>query len=392
MRTLIVGAGIAGPALAYWLRRAGHEVTLVEKAAQLRTGGYLIDFWGAGFEIADSMGIVPRLLAEGYVLTEARDVDDEGHVRARVDPARLAGFVGGRYVSIVRSALARALCDSMDDGVELILGDTVEALADRGDHVDVEFAYTAPRRFDLVFGADGLHSRVRELTFGAQQQFEHELGIAVAAFDVRGYRPRDELTAVMHAAVGSQTVRVALREDVTLFLLTFRHDGALPDDIEAQRALVRAGMAHSSGETLRILEQLPHAETLYLDRASQIRMPSWSRGRVALLGDAAASPSLLAGQGAALAMVEAYTLAVELIRSAGDHTVAFHAAQHRLMPMVVAKQNGARGLGTAFAPRTPGKLRLRNTLFRVMGLRPVADLVMGRSLRDPIEVPEWPGT
>ncbi|WEG10467.1 FAD-binding domain [Microbacterium horticulturae] len=391
MKTLIVGAGIAGPALAYWLRRAGHEVTLVEKAPELRSGGYLIDFWGAGFEIADAMGLAPRLLDEGYVLSEARDVDDEGRVRATVDPTRLAGFVGGRYISIVRSALARALYESLDDGVELILGDTVAAMADRGTHVDVEFTHSAPGRFDLVFGADGLHSRVRELAFGPERQFEHELGIAVAAFDVPGYRPRDELTAVMHAAVGSQTVRVALRDDVTLFLLTFRHDGPLPDDIEAQRQLVRVAMAHSGADTPRILAELPHARTLYLDRASQIRMPSWSRGRVALLGDAAACPSLLAGQGAALAMVEAYMLAVELVHNAGDHTAAFEAAQRGLMPMVVAKQNGARGLGTAFAPRTRGKLRLRNTLFRLMGMRPVADLVMGRSLRDPIEVPAWPG-
>jgi len=391
MKTLIVGAGIAGPALAYWLRRAGHEVTLVEKAPELRSGGYLIDFWGAGFEIADAMGLAPRLLDEGYVLSEARDVDDDGRVRATVDPTRLAGFVGGRYVSIVRSALARALYESLDDGVELILGDTVAAMADRGTHVDVEFTHSSSGRFDLVFGADGLHSRVRELAFGPERQFEHELGIAVAAFDVRGYRPRDELTAVMHAAVGSQTVRVALRDDVTLFLLTFRHDGPLPDDIEAQRQLVRVAMAHSGADTPRILAELPHARTLYLDRASQIRMPSWSRGRVALLGDAAACPSLLAGQGAALAMVEAYMLAVELVHNAGDHRAAFEAAQRGLMPMVVAKQNGARGLGTAFAPRTRGKLRLRNTLFRLMGMRPVADLVMGRSLRDPIEVPAWPG-
>ncbi|MGN7977134.1 FAD-binding domain [Microbacterium sp. 22195] len=391
MRTLIVGAGVAGPALAYWLRRAGHEVTLVERAPRLRTGGYLIDFWGAGFEVADRMGIAPRLLEEGYVLSGAHDVDDRGRVRARVDQARLAESVGGRYVSIVRSDLARALCDCLDAGVEMIMGDTVAALTDRGDHVDVEFERSEPRRFDLVFGADGLHSRVRELAFGPQERFEQELGIAVAAFDVDAYRPRDEHTVVMHAAVGSQSARVALRDDVTLFLLTFRHDGALPDDPEAQRKLVRTAMADAGGETPKILEHLPRARTLYLDRASQIRMPHWSRGRIALLGDAAACPSLLAGQGAALAIAEAYVLAVELVRSGGDHRIAFGEYERLMMPMVLAKQNGARGLATAFAPLTRGKLRLRNALFRMMGIRFVANLVMGRSLRDPIEVPDWPG-
>lgn len=390
MKVLIVGAGIAGPALAYWLHRAGHSVTLVEKAPQLREGGYLIDFWGAGFEIADRMGLIPRLLDEGYVLSGAHDVDDRGRVRAAVDPRRLAESVSGRYLSIVRSDLARALCDSLDERVELILGDSVTALEDHGDDVEVEFEHAEARRFDLVFGADGLHSRVRELVFGAQAQFEQELGIAVAAFDVRGYRPREENVAVMHATVGAQSVRVALRDDITLFLLTFRHDGPLPDDVDGQRRLVRAAMANAGGETPGILEQLSQAETLYLDRASQIRMPVWSRGRVALLGDAAACPSLLAGQGSALAMAEAYLLAVELVRNPDDHRAAFEAYQRGLMPMVTAKQDGARGLATAFAPRTRGKLLLRNTLYRLMGIRFVADLVMGRSLRDPIDVPTWP--
>ncbi|REJ08254.1 FAD-binding domain [Microbacterium bovistercoris] len=390
MRALIVGAGVAGPALAYWLRRSGHEVTLVERAPRLRTGGYLIDFWGSGYEVADRMGIVPRLLHDGYVLTAAREVSDGGRTIATLDPARLADSAGGRYVSLVRSDLARAIHDALDDGVELILDDTVTSLTDLGDRVEVTFERSDPRAFDLVFGADGLHSRVRELAFGPEEQFARELGIAVAAFDVTGYRPREELVAVMHGAVGSQSIRVALRDDVTLFLLTFRHAGPLPDRLEDQRDVVRAAMAGAGGETERILAQLERADSLYLDLASQIRMPSWSRGRIALLGDAAACPSLLAGQGTALAMVGAYLIAAELAAAGGDHVAAFRAYERRLKPMVSSKQDAARGLGTAFAPATRGRLLLRNTLMRLMNLRVVADLVMGRSLRDPIELPPFP--
>lgn len=389
MHALIVGAGVGGPTLAHWLRCAGHEVTLVERAPRLRTGGYLIDFWESGFDVADRMGIVPRLLREGYRMRAAREVGGDGRTIATLDPARLAESAGGGYVSIVRSDLARAICDTLDDRVELILGDTVTAVDDRGDHVHVEFEHAAARDVDLVFGADGLHSRVRALVFGPESAFERDLGMAVAAFDVTGYRPRDELVAVMHGAVGSQSVRVSLRDDLTLFLLTFLHRGPLPEDGDAQRELVREAMSGAGGETTAILAQLPRAHALYLDHASQIRMPTWHRGRIALLGDAAASPSLLAGQGSALAMVHAYLLAAGLVRSNGDHAAAFEACERRLMPMIIAKQDAARGLGGVFAPRSRARLLLRNATMRVMGVPGVARAVMGRSLRDPIEVPEW---
>ncbi|WP_231445587.1 FAD-binding domain [Brevibacterium zhoupengii] len=392
MRVLIVGAGIAGSTLAYWLKRAGHEPTLLERSHGLRRGGYLIDFWGTGFDVAERMGLVPRLQREGYELTEVRDVASDGHQVASLDPQRIAAGASGRYVSILRSDLAAAIYDSLDEGVETIFGDTVTRLTEGERSISVEFDQAAPREFDLVVGADGLHSQVRTLAFGAEENFERDLGIAVAAFDVTDYRPRDELVAVMHAEVGFQAIRVALRDDVTMFMLTFRHHGPVPiDDVSAQQELLRTSLADAGWEIPEILRQLPHARTLYLDRASQIRMPTWTSGRVALIGDAAASPSLLAGQGSALAMVEAYVLAAELSATPQDHRRAFAAYEHRLMPMLRSKQDAAKGLGTAFAPRSRPRLILRNTVMRLMGFPPVANLAMGRSLRDPIELPAWPG-
>lgn len=126
-----------------------------------------------------------------------------------------------------------------------------------------------------------------------------------------------------------------------------------------------------------------------MDRASQIRMPSWSRGRIALLGDAAASPSLLAGQGSALAMVEAYVLAAQLRHAQGNHGRAFAAYQQQLQPMIEEKQDAALRLDTVFAPANRRKLWLRNVTMRLMGLPIIANLAMGRSLRDPIQLPEW---
>ncbi|UUT36525.1 FAD-binding domain [Microbacterium elymi] len=364
---------------------------MLERAPRPREGGYLLDFWGSGFDVAERMGIVPRLMELGYRMEEMREVSADGRRRAHFDPLRLVDMAGGRYVSIARSDLASAIHEALDGQVETIFDDTVQALDDDGDRVHVRFERGGTRDFDLVVGADGLHSRVRTLAFGPEQDYERDLGIAVAVFDVHGYRPRDELAAVTHTEVGVQSLRVALRDDTTMFCFMFRHDGAVPvDDLPAQHELLRMRLRDVGWEVPAILAQLPNARTFYLDRASQILMPSWSRGRVALIGDAAACPSLLAGQGSALAMIEAYVLAAELARSDGDHAAAFAATERRLAPVVRGKQDAAIGLGSAFAPRSRLQLMLRNAVLGFMGIPLVAGLVMGRSLRDPIELPPPP--
>ncbi|MDT0352848.1 FAD-binding domain [Pseudonocardia charpentierae] len=390
MRALIVGAGIAGPTLAYWLHRLGHQPTLVESAPELRRGGYLLDFWGAGFDVAERMGIVPELRRSGYHLLEARAVGRDGRPIASFEPSAFVGS-GGRYVTIARSDLASAVYGALDGCVETIFGDTVEAIDDDADHVSVTFRRGTRRSFDLVVGADGLHSRVRLLAFGAQERFENHLGMVVAAFDVADYRPRDELVAVMHADVGFQLLRISLHDDVTLFLVTLRESSTVPlDSPDAQQALLRRRLAHAGWETPAILDAIGQARTFYFDRVSQIRMPSWSRGRVVLIGDAAACPSLLAGQGSALAMVEAYVLAADLAHADGDHITAFARYHARLAPLLRSKQDAAKRLGLAFAPRDRVQLAVRNTMFRLLGLPHIPNLVMGRSLRDAVELPAMP--
>jgi 2-polyprenyl-6-methoxyphenol hydroxylase-like FAD-dependent oxidoreductase len=375
MNILIVGAGIAGPTLAYWLLRAGHTPTLVERAPRLRAGGYLVDFWGAGFIVAERMGIAPELVRRGYRAREGRQVRREGTRLLSFDPALFVGS-DGRYVSLARSDLAAVIYDALAGRVETIFGDTIRTIDDDGERVRVTFENSgAPRDFDLVVGADGLHSQVRRLVFGPDEQFERYLGLKVAAFDLKGFRPREELVAKLYTEVGFQVTAFPIRDDATMFALTF---------IDHERELSR--FASAGWETPVVLQQMSTAESLYLDRVSQIRMPSWTRGRVALLGDAAACPSLLAGQGSALAMVEAYVLAAALA-SAPSHLEAFARYEQKLAPFLRSKQNAAQRLALAFAPKNRLQLFVRNSVMRLMGLPLVAKLAAGKSFQDAIELP-----
>lgn len=396
MKVLISGAGIAGPTLAYWLARYGFEPTLVEKAPKLRTGGYVIDFWGAGFDVADRMGLMPAIRQKGYMIEEVRVVNRNGRRVAGFPTDVVARIARGRYISIARGDLAALIFGQLESKVETIFGDSVSRIEQSEEGVRVVFESGAARDFDLVVGADGLHSRVRELVFGAQSQFEKYLGHKAAAFEAAGYEPRDGLVYVMYTEVGRQVGRFAMRGDRTMFLFTFADDfihesGA--GDLEAQKALLRKHYGRSGWECPQILKLLDDTNDLYFDRVSQIRMDPrqglWTRGRVTLVGDAAFCASLLAGQGSALAMVAAYILAGELHRAGGDYARAFDRYQERFSPFILKKQDAAPRLANMFAPRSKSAMFLRNQIMNLLTLPWIADFAVGRDLADKIAIPDY---
>jgi 2-polyprenyl-6-methoxyphenol hydroxylase-like FAD-dependent oxidoreductase len=391
MRVLISGAGVAGATLAYWLDRYGIAATVVEKAPQLRTGGYVIDFWGAGFEVASRMGLLPELGRVGYAVREVRVVDRRGRKVSGFPAAAFARAVGSGFTSLPRGELAAAIYHALGNRVETIFGDTITGIDQSTDEVRVTFERHGVRPFDLVIGADGLHSRVRELVFGPEARFERYLGIKVAAFEVDGYRPRDELVYVMYSQVGHEVSRFALRNDRTMFLFTFADpDPGVPADLAGQKALLRRRFGNSGWECPWILDELDATPDLYFDRVSQIEMDqSWANGRVTLVGDAASCVSLLGGQRSALAMTAAYILAGELHRAAGRYQDAF--AQYRQVfgPFVSMKQRAARRFAGAFAPKSSTALFLRNQLFGLLSIEWIADLMVDREFSDRIALPDY---
>lgn len=391
MKALISGAGVAGPTLAYWLAQGGHEVHVVERAPAMRDGGYLVDFWGAGFDVAERMGVAGEIRSLGYRMREARNVDAHGRRFAGLNPQAFLAAADDRYVTIARSDLAAVIGRSVAGAVQFRFADEIVNIADQGPApVRVGFASGGTGDFDLVVGADGLHSAVRRLVFGPDERYESYLGVAFAAFEIEGYEPRDDLVAVMHAGVGHNVVRVTLRDGATLVLLSWRQPTLPPhEDREAQFDVIRRAFARGEWEIPQLLAAMPSARSFFFDRVSQISMPGWSKGRVVLTGDAAAAPSFLAGQGSALAMVEAYVLAAEL-RNQTDLAAALAGYENRLTTFIAAKQKAALRLGPVFAPSNRWQLAVRNAGVWLMSMPLVARFGMGTTFHDAIELPAMP--
>ncbi|MBS0385654.1 MAG: FAD-binding domain [Proteobacteria bacterium] len=392
MRTLISGLGVAGPALAYWLHRAGAEVTIVERAPQLRRGGYVIDFWGTGYTIAERMGLLPRINERGYFVNEVRLVDGDGRRAGGFSGEVFRRSLNNRFVSLPRSELSAAIYDAIAGDVNVIWDDTVIAIDQQADGVRTTFERTPAQTFDLVFGAGGLHSPVRQLCFAREADVESYLGFMVAAFSLGGYPHRDEDVYLSYGEPGRQASRFSMRDDRTLSLFVWRDESgqdSAAKTLEARRAVLRQRFGGMRWETDEMLSLLETSEDLYFDRASQIHLPAWSKDRVALIGDAAFCPSLLAGEGSGLAMTAAYVLAGELKRANWDHAQAFANYERTMRPFIEKKQKAAAQFAGSFAPRTQLGITLRNWVTKAFVIPGVADLFMGFALKDDFTLPDY---
>jgi len=356
---LISGASIAGPALAYWLGRHGFRPTIVEIAPALRTGGQAVDFRGpVHLGLLDRMGVLDQLREVQTGGTAMRFVDADGQ-RVMEMPA---DFAGGD-VEILRGDLSRILC-AAGEQTEYVFGDSIAALTDTPGGVEVTFASGGQRTFDLVIGADGVHSNVRRLTFGPDRKYVSHLGYYVAGWpmpnhlglgrDTRGYNTPGRL-----ASIGGDHRDPAAAGAFVVFAspeLTYdRHD------LEMQKRLVRERFADQGWEVPRMLAALDQADDLYFDQICRVDIKPWSRGRVALVGDAACGATI-GGMGTGTGLVAAYTLAGELAAAGGDHTVAFPRYEARLSSFARRAQRGGAGAGRFLAPRTAHGLAIRNWL------------------------------
>ncbi|WP_030562803.1 FAD-dependent monooxygenase [Streptomyces aureocirculatus] len=371
---LISGASISGPALAYWLRRSGFAVTVVEKAGALRAGGYPIDIRGTATEVVRRMGILPQLRDAHIDSRRCTFLDADGSTVASLDPRVVDGGVAGQDLEVRRGDLAAVLHAKIRDDVEFLFGDSIDTLDQRARGVDVTFRSGRQRTFDLVVGADGMHSYTRESLFGPEGQFHRYLGYCFAIFTMPNtFGLSHEL--MLWNTPGRAAALYAVGDDDELHAFLNFHRPEPPLDAlrnpGAQRDLVTAAFAGAGWEVPGMVDAMRGADDLFFDTAGQIRMPRWSRGRVALVGDAAYAPSFLTGQGSSLALAGAYMLANSL-STHRDHTAAFAAYERGLREFVAMNQalvdNGA---ATLF-PTTVRALDQRNTRLRGLVTMPSA--------------------
>lgn len=336
------------------------------------------------------MEVESALRDAGYQVQRLDSMGRDGRVRASMRMDAISRLTGDRFTSLPRGDVSAILHATVADRAEAIFGDSIAAIDEHADGLRVQLEHGGAREFDLLIGADGLHSNVRGLVFGSEPDYEKYLGCRVAAGVVEGYRPRDELVYKIHNVPGRQVARFTLRGNHTLFLFVFRSDDrAVAGSLYARKAVLRRTFADVGWEGPQMLDAMDTVDELYFDVVSQIRMGCWSRGRVGLIGDAAACISLLGGEGTGLAMTEAYVLAGELHRAGGDWTQAFAAYEARLRPFVEAKQAGAARFIPFFATRSRLGVWLRDQAVRAMSFEPLVKMFAARALRDDFELPDY---
>ncbi|MFJ9371222.1 FAD-dependent monooxygenase [Nocardia sp. NPDC101769] len=382
---LISGASVAGPALSYWLDRYGFDVTVVEKAPGLRPGGQAIDFTGeTHMTVLERMGVLEDIKRRQTGRTDISFVDESGR-----QLAFMSGDFTGGDLEILRGDLAQVLYNRTGDRAEYLFGDTVTALTETADGVYVEFQHAPARWFDLVFGCDGIHSRVRKLVFGPEADYvQHQgyyyciAGSSPWENDGRGEPERGQSDSFN---APGRMVSLGGSKAAQMYLFAADELDYPRDDFDAQRRIVAETFADLGWEVPRMLTELPYLEGFYLDSISKVKMKHFTNGRVALVGDAAYG-STLAGFGTGLAVVGAYVLAGELAAADGDHTAAF-ARYEQIMKRYTSKSDDA-SPGRFLAPKTARGIRMRNWFLgsRAFGLM----LKYGDKAKNDIDLIDYP--
>ncbi len=365
MRVLISGGGIAGLTLANRLHQHGMVPVVIEQAADLRQDGYAIDFFGTGYEVAGRMGLIDRLFSQHIPFERIEYVNAQGKRIAKLDMALVQKITNGKYMALMRWSLEEALYAALGGQVEVRFGRWLVAATPGEQDVTVTFNDGTSESFDLLIGADGVHTPTRALVFGPEAQFSRDLGYTIACYPLADHYdigPSWKMY-VEPGRLAATYCTTQAGELLTFFM--YRHAGCKPLPREQRLAHLREVFAGMGWITQQLLTDAPASTQVFMDALIQIQLPTWHRGRVALIGDACGCPTLLSGQGASLAMAEAYLLA-EALHEAPTYQEAFQRYEQQMRPYVQAQQKSARSFASFFLPGTSFGLFVQQTLVKVL--------------------------
>ncbi|MFI6212686.1 FAD-dependent monooxygenase [Nocardia brasiliensis] len=396
-RVLVAGGGIGGNAVALQLLRAGIRATVVERAVAPRPGGQAVDLRGPSAEVAERMGLMPGIRAVQLDERGMKFVDAAGRDIVRMPTELFDGKGAIAEIEITRGDLNQVVLDALaaEGGVDYRYGEWITDVRQDGTGVEVTFASGTSARYDVLIGADGLHSATRRMVFGPEEQFSTYLGGYMSFFTMPSAADAEEHWFTMHSLVGA--ANIGLRPDAdpatSKALITVRTpaDPALRRDVVAQQDLLRRKLAGGGWEAERIAAAMPEATDFYFDELARIDMPAWSQGRVVLLGDAGYCGSPLSGQGTAMALLGAYVLAGEIASHAADPELALARYEEVLRPFIAKAQELAPGGLRAMTPATALGIRAGQTLSKLMTSKMLRPLMMKMFTKtESYELPEYP--
>jgi 2-polyprenyl-6-methoxyphenol hydroxylase-like FAD-dependent oxidoreductase len=365
LKIIIVGAGIAGLTAAYWLERGGHEITIIEKSPHLRDAGYMIDFFGDGYNVAERMDLLGELEKIHYPISQLAFLDGSGRQRFTIPYPAFRAVFDNRHFNFMRGDLERVLYGRVADSVNIRFGTTVKWLNFEGEKVRAELTDGSDETFDLVIGADGVHSKVRELVFGEESNFARFLNYYTAAFIIESSPASLGLENAWYIVTepARQAGAYPIRGNRLATFFVYESDRRF-EDLSTVQGCEELHRVYISTDWL-VPEMLTEChDNIYFDEVSQIEIDGWSKGRVVLLGDACQCVSLAAGQGASLAMTGAYILSQEI--GARDLASALVRYEQRIKPVIRQKQRAGRRIVKWVFPATPFRLKVRDSLARMV--------------------------
>ncbi|WP_028782247.1 FAD-dependent monooxygenase [Thalassobacillus devorans] len=385
MEVLIVGAGIAGLTLADQLEQQGYSVLMVEQAPGPRTEGYMMDFFGAGYDVAERIGLLPDLESIHYPIESLNTIRPDGTTKYSLRYKDVRALLNNRHYNFMRGDLERVLLERVKDRIQIRYRTTVTSIKQDNSMVHVELSDETTVDVNLLVGADGIRSKVRSMAFGEPDQFIRFMGYNTAAFTF----PRTSAFKSVYsfdnlAKPKRQVTLYPIAENRMAAFFLFNKERA-SGRITREQAIEELYARYGDMEWVvpDVLREANNASDFYYDDVSQVEMSRWVKGRIALVGDACQCVSLVAGQGASLAMAGAYTLAYCLRKSKGNLIRGLADYEEIMVPQVTKVQSSARKFASFYFPETRSQLYVRDLIMRVSVLPVIRNFINFKSIRIP---------